>query len=294
MKVRVFYNARAGGGKSAVEADVAAALAAANVEANLVPIQGADVEALVRTARAEGYEAVVAAGGDGTVSFIAQALAGSDLPLGILPLGTLNHFARDLRLPLKLEDAARVIADGSIREVDLGEVNGRYFINNSSIGLYPHIVSKRDRHQQRLGYGKWLAMFVAAMSVFRRYPVLRVVLDVGERAMERTTPFIFVGNNWYQMRLFSLGARSCLDNGELSLYFANRTGRLGLLRLAVRALLGRLDQARDFDSMCLPECRIETRKKTLRVALDGEVTRFAPPLHYKVHAGALRVIAPQG
>jgi diacylglycerol kinase family enzyme len=249
----------------------------------------------VNGAARDGIDAVVAAGGDGTVSAVASALASAGegaVPLGVLPLGTLNHFAKDLGLPLRLADAANVIALNTPRPVDLGEVNGRCFINNSSIGLYPHMVSKRDRHQQRLGYGKWLAMFFAFLSVFRRYPVLEVMLDIGERAVRRTTPFVFVGNNWYDVAGFHLGGRACIDKCELSLYIANRTGRLGLVRLALRALFGRLEQARDFDAVRLSHFTIDTRKKTLRVALDGEVTRLAPPLNYCIRPGAIRVLMP--
>jgi diacylglycerol kinase family enzyme len=156
------------------------------------------------------------------------------------------------------------------------------------------MVSKRDRHRQRLGYGKWLAMFFAFLSVFRRYPLLEVVLDTGAVAVRRTTPFVFVGNNWYDVAGFNLGGRASLCGGELSLYTANRTGRLGLIRLALRALLGRLEQARDFDAVRLTHFTIDTRKKTLRVALDGEVTRLVPPLNYRIRPCAIRVLLPGG
>jgi len=241
---------------------------------------------------------VIAGGGDGTVSTVAGALVGSRAALGVLPMGTLNHFARDLHVPPKLDLAARLIADAVrapdqfVRAVDIGEVNGRCFVNNASIGLYPHIISKREKQQERLGRGKWLAMFVAIVAVFRRYPLLRVALEVEGETHPRVTPFVFVGNNRYEMNLMAAGARGCLDRGELSLYFAHRTGRFGLLWLALRGLFGRLDQAKDFEAVCLPAFAIETPKKTLKIAVDGEVTRMVPPLHFLVRPGALRVIAP--
>jgi len=270
------------------------ALAAARVDADVRGVRGADMEAAARRALADGAGVVIAGGGDGTVSAVAAAVAGSGAALGVLPMGTLNHFARDLRLPKSLELAARAIAQGmtSPRAVDLGEVNGRTFINNASIGLYPHIVSKRERQQERLGRNKWVAMLVAIASVFRRYPVLKVVLDTGDVALARTTPFLFVGNNRYEMSLLAENGRASLDRGELSLYFTRRTGRLGLLRMALRGLLGRLDQAQDFEALALAAVTVDTPKKTLRIALDGEVTRMAPPLHFRTLPGALRVIAP--
>ena len=276
-------------------AGAAEALRAADVGADVRPADSRDLAGQVRGIVDKGADLLIAGGGDGTVSTIAGVLAGTPVALGILPLGTLNHFARDLRLPAKPELAARLLADALrrphefVRAVDVGDVNGRFFVNNASIGLYPHIVSKRDQQQERLGRNKWVAMLVAVVSVFRRYPVLRVVLDAGGAAMPRVTPFVFVGNNRYEMNLLAAGARGCLDRGELSLYFAHRTGRFGL---ALRGLLGRLDQAKDFEAMCLPTFAVETPKKTLKVAIDGEVTRMAPPLNFRVRPGALKVIAP--
>jgi diacylglycerol kinase family enzyme len=295
VRVRLFYNLRAGVKNDGDVASLVSALREVGVEAEPVALDDATLGDLVAAACRDGFDAVIAAGGDGTVSAVASALASAGerkVPLGILPVGTLNHFAKDLGLPLPLPDAAKVIALNKPSPVDLGEVNGRCFVNNSSIGLYPHMVSKRDRHQQRLGYGKWLAMFFAFVSVFRRYPLLEVVLDTGDTLVRRTTPFVFVGNNWYEVAGFNLGGRASVCGGELSLYTANRTGRLGLVRLALRALFGRLEQARDFDAVRLTHFAIHTRKKTLRVALDGEVTRLIPPLNYRIRPSAIRVLAP--
>lgn len=292
MKVVVLMNAAAGASASPSPDEVKAALEAAGVTADVRPTPGDRLPDAARVAIEAGAEVVVAAGGDGTVSAVASALVGTQTPLGVLPLGTLNHFSKDLGIPTNLQEAARAIAAATVRSVDIAEVNGNYFLNNSSIGLYPQIVSRRDQQRARLGRGKWLAMVFAFLSVFRRYPVVKVVIDTGEQALPRTTPFVFFGNNRYELSGLSLGARQALDRGELSVYLANRTGRLGLLRLAVRALLGRLNEAEDFDSMCLTECRVETRKKTLKVSLDGEVRRLLPPLVYRVVPGGLRVIGP--
>jgi diacylglycerol kinase family enzyme len=294
MNVRVFYNARAGPAGPG-PGDLVATLRSLGIESAMIPLDDATLVNEVCRAKADRIDAVIAAGGDGTVSALAGALVatgGDSMPMGILPTGTLNHFAKDIGLPLKVADAAKVIALNKPTPVDVGEVNNRTFVNNASIGLYPHMVSKRDRHRQRLGYGKWLAMFVAFLSVFRRYPVLEVDLAAGDASVRRTTPFVFVGNNWYEFAAFNLGGRGCMQNGVLSLYTANRTGRLGLVVLAVRALFGRLDQARDFDALRLRSFTVDTPKKTLRIALDGEVTRMTPPLRFLSRPAALRVLAP--
>jgi diacylglycerol kinase family enzyme len=249
---------------------------------------------LTRRALSNGARAVVAGGGDGTVSSVAGALAGTGRPLGVLPLGTLNHFAKDLRIPLGLEEAARNVCEGREASVDVGEVNGQVFVNNSSLGLYPRIVRRREKLQEREGSGKWSAFVRAGLAVLRRYPFLYVRLSADGREIVRRTPFVFVGNNEYEVEGTRIGARSRLDGGRLSLYVAHRTGRLGLLRLALSALLGRLRQAHDFDALCAQEIWVETRRpKRIPVATDGEVTVMTTPLHYRVRPGALKVIVPK-
>ena len=240
----------------------------------------------------EGYDPIVAGGGDGTVSTVASALIDTQTPLGILPLGTLNHFAKDMKIPLDIEGAVQVILEGSIAAVDVGEVNGHIFINNSSLGLYPSIVHHRQQQQERLGRGKWPAFVWAALGVMRRYPFLNVRLTADTVELKRRTPFVFVGNNEYKMEGVHIGARVCLNAGKLSLHVAHRTGRWGLVRFAIRALLGSLRHEKDLDVLCTQELWIETKQKRLRVATDGEVSLMQTPLHYRIRPGALRVLVP--
>jgi diacylglycerol kinase family enzyme len=291
MRVIVLLNARAGATPSPGEDEIRGAFAAAGAEADIRSIPADSITAAARQAATEAPDAVVAAGGDGTVSAVAAALIGSTVPLGVLPSGTLNHFAKDLALPSDLRAAVAAIVAGRARSVDVAEVNGIPFINNSSIGLYPHIVAHRDEQRQRLGRNKWLAMFFAICAIFTRYPLMDVVLrtESGE-AFRGVTPFVFIGNNRYAMDLLAMGARPRLDRGELSVYFSRRKGRFSLVRIMLRGLLGRLDQARDFDTHVAREVRIETRKHSVRVAFDGEVRSLTPPLCYRIHAGALRVL----
>jgi diacylglycerol kinase family enzyme len=241
----------------------------------------------------DGASMVVAGGGDGTVSAVASRLAGTGVRLGVLPMGTLNHFAKDLGLPLALDAALDVIAHGRELAVDMGEVNGRLFINNSSLGLYPDIVLDRERQRQRLGRGKWTALLAASLHAARRYPVLSLDLEVDGKPLQRRSAFVFIGNNEYRMEGFEIGERRSLSDGRLSLYVTQRTGRFGLLRLALRALAGRLRQARDFDMLAAKAVVVRTARHHLRVATDGEVTMMRTPLHYRVRAGVLRVAVPE-
>jgi len=252
---------------------------------------GAQLVELAGQAAQGNNSTIVAGGGDGTISSVAAVLAGTTKTLGVLPLGTLNHFARDLNIPLDLEGAINIIRQGHTKSIDVGEVNGQIFINNSSLGLYPSIVRERQK-QQRLGYKKWPAFLWAAVAVLRRYPFLNVRLITGGEEFSSRTPFVFVGNNQYEMEGLSIGGRRRLCAGELSLYISHRTGRLGLLRLALRAMFRRLRDEKDFSAMTTGEVWIQTKHKRLRVAADGEITVMKPPLHYRVRPAALRVFVP--
>jgi diacylglycerol kinase family enzyme len=257
----------------------------------LLAQSGEEMIAAAKRAVAEGAATVVAGGGDGTINAVASALAGSDTSLGVLPLGTLNHFAKDLKIPLELDEAVANIAHGVPLRVDVGEVNGRIFLNNSSLGMYPDIVRDREHQQRHLGRSKWLAFGWAVLGALRRFPFLNVKLKLNGQAHARRTPFVFIGNNEYLQGL-TMGARERLDGGQLSLYAAQRCSRLGLVGLAFRALLGRLAQARDFDVQLAPELVIESHHRRMRVATDGEVTVMTPPLRYRSRAAALTVIVP--
>jgi diacylglycerol kinase family enzyme len=250
-----------------------------------------ELAASAKAAIEDAFDLVVAGGGDGTVNLVASALVGSGKHFGVIPLGTLNHFAKDLNIPLDFDEAVQNLLSGSAVQVDVAEVNGQIFLNNSSLGLYPTMVRERVKHQ-RLGSGKWPAFVWAAMTAFRRYPFVDVRVTINDQLIARRTPFLFVGNNGYVMEGFNIGSRERLDSAQLSLYMTHRTGRWGLLRLALRALLRRLRNDKDFLALRTPEVTIHTRRLRTRVALDGEVFVLQTPLHYRSRPGALSVIVP--
>ena len=291
----VIVNAGSGGGNDqALVNRLAGHFQTAGLHAEIELARGGDeIVAAVGNAIARRPRLIVAGGGDGTVSTVAAALVDTGIVFGVLPLGTLNHFARDLGIPLELADAVGVLARGETGRVDIGEVNGRIFVNNSGLGLYPDIVRDRERQQKRLGRGKWLAFAWAMLAALRRYPFLVVTLVVDGKEVVRKTPFVFIGNNEYRMEGFAIGERSGMDDGMLSLYVAQRPGRLRLLQLAIRALTGRLRQARDFDAILATDIVVRSKKKRLRVATDGEVTDMTPPLHYRVRPASLIVMLPR-
>lgn len=263
-----------------------------NVDATVRTVRGRELADAVRASVESKPSLVVVGGGDGSMSTAASVLAGGGTPLGVLPLGTLNHFAKDLGIPLDLDEAVQVIVHGHVRHVDVGEVNGQVFVNNSSIGVYPRAVEARDAQQERFGWSKWPAMVYGSLAVVRQFRLLRVTVRAENHDQRFITPFLFVGNNEYELSLFTMGRRLCLDGGQLGLYIASTTSRWGVARLTLHALMGRLDQAKEFESFCLSTVDIESNRRNLRVARDGEVTRMAPPLRYRIRPRALQVIVP--
>ena len=246
----------------------------------------------LQQAETNQIDALVVGGGDGSIASVVNVIAGSDVPIGILPLGTLNHFAKDLGIPLALEQAVALIAAGQVQSVNLGEVNGEIFINNSSIGIYPYLVLDRQRLQERRGMRKWTAMAFAIWRTLRNFPLRRLRIRAGGLAEPFRSPCVFIGNNEYSLTGRAAGKRERLDAGELCVYVAKRQSRLALFWLACRSMLGFMDQSRDLRELKVPDLEISSRTSRLLVALDGEVTMLRPPLRYRARPNALRVFAP--
>jgi YegS/Rv2252/BmrU family lipid kinase len=294
--VRVSVLLNRGGGAVAADEEMAdklkAALEAAGIDADLELIDGGECEVRCRGIAERGDELLGVGGGDGTISAAASALAGTQTKLGILPLGTLNHFARDLGIPADLEEAAKLLVSGGARHVDVAEMNGRIFINNSAIGLYPLMVVDRDLQQKRLGRSKRLAMLVASLRTLARFNHQRLTLTVNDEKAHVDTPLLFVGNNDYRLDIGAPGERESLDDGELCVLVMRQKTRLGLIAASVRALFGR---ARRDDMVRIDHVerlRVDSHRTNLAVSLDGEVVRSTPPLDYKIRKQALWVIAP--
>ena len=252
---------------------------------------GEELRQAMRQAVAERVDTLAAGGGDGTINTAAQAVLGSPVRLGVIPLGTLNHFAKDLGIPIEVDAAAKVILDGLVCSVDVGEVNDRIFLNNSSLGVYPAIVRLRERYQAS-GLGKWIAALWATLTVLRRHPFLAVRLSAPGEAMVRRTPFVFVGNNEYRMAGLQAASRDRLTGGHLAVYVMNAERRRGLLGLAWSVVLKGVDQVQELELLTVPEAVIETRRSRLQVALDGEIVTLDSPLRYRVRPSALSVLVP--
>lgn len=249
--------------------------------------------AIRRAAGTPEVAAVVVGGGDGTISTAVNLLAGTGKLLGVLPLGTMNLFARDLGLPLDLEGAAEVLARGGRRAIDCGEINGRLFVNHASLGLHPWMIRLREHQREQHGWGKWPAMAVALLRALRRYHGIELeILCRGETRCVRT-PVVIVSNNRLTDGLGPIPGHERLDAGELAIYIGRSTGRLGFLRLVIAAALGRWNANAMLDSFAAAEVVLHSRRRRVYVSIDGELERLRPPLRCRCRRQALEVLAPE-
>jgi diacylglycerol kinase family enzyme len=293
VDVRVVVNCGAGSvdddEKAAQRDEITAAFRTAGAECSIDFVSGDGLEAAVRNSAEAAPDVVVVAGGDGSLGTAAAALCDGSIPLGVLPFGTFNHFAKDLGLPADVGEAAAVIVSGRSVPVDVADVNGRCFVNNSSIGVYPEMVRIRDRIRDQRGWGKVRAVPVAAWRALHRFPVRRFSIDVDDHREQLRTPFVFVGNGRYETGSGGIGGRSRLDGGEVCLYVAKATSRRKLIGVALRSLFRPAHAVPDLEEHCAREITVDAHGHRVHVALDGEVATLRSPLHYRSRPGALLV-----
>jgi diacylglycerol kinase family enzyme len=295
LSIVVLLNTSAGtlSSRPAIATEVRDLFRAAGRNAQIITLRpGQDPTEAAREASTQAA-IVVAGGGDGTVSGVAAGVVDSPAALGVLPLGTLNHFAKDLRLPLDLPKAVDVIGSAHLETVDVGTVNDRIFLNNSSIGVYPDIVQEREALRAR-GYRKWPAMAIATVRVLRRYPGMTVKIQVDGQVRSWRTPFVVVGNNEYAIDGFKVGARARLNEGRLFVYVSPRSRARDIPMLLAKSLAGRATASGAFEIIAAAEATIDTRRtRHIPVATDGEVVTLGTPLSYQSRPGALRVVVPR-
>ncbi len=257
-----------------------------------VTTNGSEVPLLAQQAASGDADIVVAGGGDGTIATIAEYVSGSGKAFGILPLGTFNYFAKNLGIPLELDAALDVLARGALASIDVCEVNGHLFLNNSSIGLYPTVLAQRESTYRRFGRSQ-LAAYLSVLLVLLRPPgFLNLRISADGHLLARRTPLLFIGSNAFQMDSFGIVGRDCFDSRKMTLYLTRPLDATGLIRLAVRAFLRGLRGAREFEAICAEEILVEMRRRHVRVAMDGEVRVLETPLRYRLRRGALCVTVP--
>lgn len=253
---------------------------------------GSAISRLAKQAVNQGATIVCAGGGDGTISAVASHLVGTGIALGVIPMGTLNHFAKDMGVPLDIPEAIDCIIAGYTAQVDTGMVNGHTFINNASIGLYPKLVAHREELQAS-GVAKWLAFIPAVYRALRDYAPQRVTITSDSHGTtSEKVPFVFIGNNEYESSGAGIGKRSRLDAGRLWVYRGAAATRLDVALLAIKTL-GKGASTPELKIFDTENFSLQTRRLRTKVALDGEVLDMASPLEFRIQKSALTVIVPQ-
>jgi diacylglycerol kinase family enzyme len=250
-------------------------------------VDGQEIDEAVRAHAGESV--IVVGGGDGTLGTAAAALAGTRSALAILPLGTRNHLARQLGIPLDLAEAARVSVAGQRRRIDLGGAGNRTFVNNASFGLYTRFVRQRDRHAGP----KWLSAIPATWHVLKHMRAQHFTLTIDGRESAAVTPLLFIGNNQYSLEPGHLGERDNLDDGQLSLLAVAAQRPRQLIGFALRALAGLARPERDFEELADAQEIVVEGEGMIEVALDGELVWMQLPLVMRSRPNALGVVTPR-
>ena len=289
MRVGLVINLKAARaqGHSDLERELLDLFASTRVHVKVFPLGTTD--SLQKELEKTAPDALVGTGGDGTANAVAQIALDLKVPFGVIPIGTRNHFARDLNLPLTIKEAVQVIARGNTRCIDVGGVNGRIFLNNSSIGVYPRAVERREALRQRYPLPKMVAMALALVQVFAEARLLWATIRLDGRALQTVSPFIFVGNNHYELTNPTERFRSSLQEGKLSLFTADCGGVGGFLHLLWLSLRGRIEQSTLFHAHYGKKARISLKRRQVRISTDGEVWHANTPLDYSIREKALEV-----
>ena len=239
---------------------------------------------------------LVAVGGDGTINTVAQAAWKARCRLGVLPQGTFNYFGRTHGIPQDLEAAARALVGARPEPVQVGDINGRLFLVNASLGLYPQLLQDREAFKKKFGRYRWVAMLSGMVTVFewRRQLVLEIELD-GKRTVV-TTPTLFIGNNLLQFQQIGIEERTAglVGAGRLGAIVTKPIGTLAIFGLLLRGAFGKLGDAEQVDSFAFRTLNVRVRgRKRVKLAADGEVEYMAPPLCFSVSPTPLMLMLPE-
>lgn len=246
------------------------------------------LSAALRAARSPGCTVLVAAGGDGTVAAVAAAAIQEHKTLGVIPAGTLNHFAKDAGIPIDQAEAALLLRHGTVTALDYLELNGQPVLNNASLGVYPQMVRQREQRQHR--FGKWPAMVMSLAGLLTQ-PLRRSTYQVtaNGQAKQYRTAFIFIGNNNYHTEAGGIGGRESLTGGRLTLMIYRHNQWVDFGRQLWRAYRG-MPSASSLHVSHPQTVTIDSRRRQLLVSHDGEISHFDSPIVATIIPGGLPVI----
>lgn len=286
----LFLNPRAGTFPADEAAEFHAAAEAAGLEIVEITPE-TDVAAIAAAAIAEGRKSIVVGGGDGSLHHVVQALAGTEGILGVIPLGTLNHLAHDMGVPLEWRAALDNATNGEVHQIDVGRINGQYFLNTVMIGLYPTISQYRERF--RSTHSKWRAYAKGAHAAMRRFPGVKLAVEIDGRPQSIKAPMFAILVNSYDLKQGGLLLpRTSFTDGRLTVLTIGDIDRLQFAIAAAKYLRGRISEVAGFKSVRAKAVRVDTAHHRVRLALDGELIYMTPPLQAEIVPSSLLVRMP--
>ncbi len=274
----------------------AAALELVATEAGLEIVRvtkDVDVQAVTRNALAEHRHNIVVCGGDGSINHVAQALVHTDGVLGVVPLGTFNHLARDLKIPFDWRQALEIATRGAVHQIDVGRINDLYFLNTAMAGMYPTISEYRERF--RSTHSKWTAYAKGARAALQRFRSVKLGVEIDGHLQTMETPMFVVMVNGYDLSKGGVPLpRTSFDDGRLTLMSVHKMGRLEFTIAAARFIRGRSSAIAGFKSVRAKRIRIDSAHHRIRMASDGEVLYFKPPVLIEIVPSSLLMRMPPG
>ncbi len=247
-------------------------------------------DAVAQARQAEGI--VVAAGGDGTLNAVASQVLGQGVPFGILPQGTFNYFGRRYGISQDTEPALRGLLGGELRPVQVGLLNGRLFLVNASLGLYPQLLEDREAYKQRFGRSRLVALWSGLVTLLRAPRQLSLRLEYEGRVRDLRAPTLVVGNNRLQLEHIGIDPTE-LDRNRLVAMATRPVGTLALYGLLLRGLFSRLGDAEHVVNFAFDRLAVSIRgRRRVKVAMDGEISWMDAPLEFKVSETPLPLVVP--
>lgn len=254
-------------------------------------VKGFDVFAEVRSRIDRGEKLFVAAGGDGTINTVVQPLVGTEAQLGVLPVGTWNHFARDLGIPMNWREALEVAVGGETRQIDVGRVNDHFFMNNMSLGMYPEMVRHRERLRR---FGKWRAYAKATSAALKKFPTVALTIDSAHHLQTVKTQVFMISVNPYDLgRRGVLAPRKTLDGGTLAVYWLPEMPKARFTIALARYIRGKVRDEGGIRWLQTAHLKVQTATSPVRVGMDGEIKKLTPPLVISIVRGGINVRAPR-
>ncbi|WP_237152513.1 diacylglycerol/lipid kinase family protein [Oryzibacter oryziterrae] len=256
-------------------------------------VGGRDVAAAIDRALADdGLDALLAGGGDGTVSLAAGRAWKAGVPLGVIPAGTMNLFARALGLPLDIWAVPMVLAAGNTLAVDIGSADGHPFVHQFSAGLHARMVRLRNAMTYGSRLGKMAASLRASLGVMLDPPVFEVTHEINGRRETAEVSAISVSNNSFGSSPYLLPDR--MDAGHLGVYLTDPLTPLRAARLAIDLMLWRFKAnpaVRETTAQAV-ELHFPKHRRSARCVIDGELMPLPESVSLRIHAGALKVLGP--